>query len=111
MKFRSEKQYNRYVDSVIAGPLTAKEVEELMNIGVEIEPRTLDTEYSLAALGAHPFAADQTPENREYFHGLMRVLEARLGACGARSWDELQGIAVGVALFTPKEDTPDVMLP
>ena len=111
MKFRSEQQYNRYVDSIISGPLTTKEVEELMNLGVEIEPRTLDTEYSLASLAAHPFAAEQTPENQAYFQGVMRVLEARLGVRGARSWDEMQGIAVGVALFTPKDDVPAVLLP
>ena len=111
MKFSNEKQYNRYVDSIIAGPLTTQEIEALMNLGVEIEPRTLDTEYSLAALAAHARAPDQTLENREYFHGLMHVLEARLGVCGARSWDEMQGIAVGVALFTPKDDVSAVLLP
>ncbi len=111
MKFRNEKQYNAHVDAVIAGPLTSEEVEDLMNAGIGFEPRTLDTEYSLAALAAHARAPDQTPENREYFHGLMHVLEARLGVCGARSWDEMQGIAVGVGLFTPAEDTPAVILP
>ena len=112
MKFRNEKQYNAHVDAVIAGPLTSEEVEDLMYSGLDFaSPLTLDTEYSLAALAAHPFAAGQTPENRKYFHGLMSVLEARLGVCGARSWDELQGIAAGVGRFTPAEDTPAVMLP
>ena len=110
MKFRTEKQFNAHVDYVIAGPLTAPEIEALMDAGVGFEPRTLDTEYSLAALASHARAAEQTPENREYFHGVMRALEARLGVYGARSWDEMEGIAVAVALYAPAEDLPAVVM-
>ncbi len=111
MKFRSESQYNAYVDAIIAGPIMTAEIELLMDIGVGFEPRTLDTEYSLAALAAHARAPGQTLADRAYYEGVMRVLEARLGVCGARSWDEMQGIAVGVALFTPKDDVSAVLLP
>ena len=93
MKFRTEKQYNQHVDAIIAGPITAQEIEDLMAGGVGFEPRTDDTEYSIAALAAHPRAPGQTPETMAYFHGVMRVLEARLGVCGAPPWDELAGIA------------------
>ncbi len=93
MKFRTEKQYNAHVDAIIAGPMTAQEIEDLMEVGVGFEPRTLDTEYSLACLAAHARTTGQTPDAMAYFHGVMRVLEARLGVCGALSWGELGGIA------------------
>jgi hypothetical protein len=93
MKFRTEQSFNRYVDLVIAGPITAREIEDLIAVGIGFEPRTDDTEYSIAALSAHPRASGQTPDTMAYFHGVMRVLEARLGVCGAPPWDELAGVA------------------
>ncbi len=93
MKFRTEKRYNAHVDAIIAGPITAQEIEDLIAVGVGFEPRTDDTEYSIAALAAHARASGQTPETMEYFHGVMRVLESQLGICGAMPWDELGGIA------------------
>ncbi len=111
MKFRSESQYNAYVDAIIAGPITTAEIELLMDIGVGFEPRTLDTEYSLAALAAHARAPGQTLADRAYYKGVTRVLEARLGVCGALPWDELEGIAVAVAAYPSDREMPVVQLP
>ena len=99
LKFRTEQQFNEYVDRVIMGPLTTQEISDLMDAGIAFEPRGLDTEYSLASLASKPAAPDWQPGDTDYYQGVARVLEAMMGVCGARSLDEMSGIVAGVALF------------
>ena len=102
MKFRTERQYNDHVDRVIMGPLTTREIGDLMDAGVGFEPRGLDTEYSLAALAAKVAAPGWQPGDTDYYQGVARVLEAMMGVCGARSLDEMSGIAGAMVKFGPR---------
>ena len=74
--FENERQYNEHVDSVFCGPLTTREIGQLIRAGESFpKPRALDTEFSIASLRSLGRAPRQNPHDQAYYEGAARALD------------------------------------
>ena len=102
-RFADQRQYNDFVDDVITGPLTTREIQirALIRAGERFEPRTLETEWTLSLLRALKRAPDPSPFSRAYFAGRAQALAEALALADIEAergreeawqrWDEMMG--------------------
>ena len=96
-EFSDQRIYNDYVDTVVCGPLTTREIRALIWAGERFPSRTLDTEMSLAALESLPRAPDALGGvGRRYAQGRMEGLLAVSARVGDVDW--LGGYSEAVAM-------------
>lgn len=95
-KFSSEQQYNECIEQVVCGPLTREEIGWLLARGYAFKPRTLNTEYSLAALEALARAPREHDGERILALGRLEALQAIAGRAEDLEWFE--GFEEGASL-------------
>ena len=75
----SQDEFNQQVEAEIMGPLTASEIRTLLARGSAFKPRTLDTEFSLAALEALVRAPREQAGERVLALGRLEALQVIAG--------------------------------
>ncbi len=105
-RFSNQRSYNDYVDDVITGPLTTREVAGLIRAGERFKQKTLETEWTLALLRGLGRAPDPDPFTHAYYRGRAAALaealalsdvEAEHGPEAAwEAWDRMLGYSSAV---------------
>ncbi len=95
----NQKHYNEHVDCVICGPLTTAEIAALISKGLRFSSRSLDTEYSLAALAALARAPRDHVGEQTMALGRLEALQV-LASRTNEGLEWFEGFEEGAALVT-----------
>ncbi len=77
-KFADKRCFNDYVDNLITGPLTTREIGALIAAGERFEPRTLETEGTVSLLRSLARAPNPEPFTNAYYKGRTQALAEAL---------------------------------
>ena len=102
-KFADQRCFNDYVDNVICGPLSTREIRALIAAGERFESPTLETEWTMSLLRSLARAPNPAPFTNAYYKGRARALAEALALADIQSqhgqgaawefWDEMLGYA------------------
>lgn len=105
-KFADQRCFNDYVDNLITGPLTAREIAGLVRAGDRFTARTLETEWTLALLQGLGRAPDPSPFSHAYYKGRAAAFAEALALSDVESqrgpeaawerWDEMLGYSSAI---------------